>query len=82
MTIAARRKTRNLVADPQSRATICQVAGFRWITLEGRAAVSDDPERITEAVRRYSARYGAPPPAPDGLVVIEIVVDHVMSLNN
>ncbi|WP_433677832.1 pyridoxamine 5'-phosphate oxidase family protein [Nocardia sp. CA-119907] len=82
MTIAARRKTRNIVADPDSRATICQVAGFRWITLEGPAAVFDNPARIAEAVRRYTARYGSPPPMPDGLVVIEITVDRVLSLNN
>jgi PPOX class probable F420-dependent enzyme len=73
LTVAASRKARNLARS--GRAALCQVDGFRWITLEGAATVSDDPRRVAEAARRYSRRYGSPPPAPPGRVVIESAVD-------
>jgi hypothetical protein len=57
------------------------VAGFRWITLEGAATVSDDPRRVAEGTRRYTTRYQSPPPNPPGRVVIEIAVDRLMNLN-
>jgi F420H(2)-dependent biliverdin reductase len=57
------------------------VAGFRWVTLEGTATVSAAPARVAEGVRRYTERYGSPPPDPPGRVVIEIAVDHLMKLN-
>ncbi|CAM5488176.1 Nitrilase OS=Streptomyces alboniger OX=132473 GN=CP975_18510 PE=4 SV=1 [Streptomyces alboniger] len=81
-TRAGTRKARNVAAGgPAARASLCQADGFRWVTLEGRAIVSDDPERLAEAVRRYTVRYRATPPAPPGLVVIEIAVDRVLRLN-
>ncbi|WP_240777577.1 pyridoxamine 5'-phosphate oxidase family protein [Nonomuraea basaltis] len=79
LTVAASRKARNLAAG--GRAALCQVAGFRWVTLEGAATVSDDPRRVTEAARRYTERYGSPPPGPPGRVVIEIAVNRTMTLN-
>ncbi|WP_327581726.1 TIGR03618 family F420-dependent PPOX class oxidoreductase [Nonomuraea sp. NBC_00507] len=79
LTVAASRKARNLARD--GRAALCQVDGFRWITLEGTATVSDDPRRVAEAARHYRRRYGSPPPAPPGRVVIEIAVDRTMTLN-
>ncbi|MEU9857933.1 TIGR03618 family F420-dependent PPOX class oxidoreductase [Streptomyces sp. NPDC047974] len=79
MTVVTRQKVRNLSADG-ARAAICQVAGMRWITLEGAAAVSTDPERLQEGVRRYTRRYWSPPPQPPGLAVIEIAVDRVLGL--
>jgi F420H(2)-dependent biliverdin reductase len=82
MTIASRRKAKNLSANPGSRSALCQVAGSRWITLEGPATVSDDPARVAEGARRYLRRYNFLPPRPPGLVVVEIAVDLVMSLNN
>ncbi|MGO4428430.1 pyridoxamine 5'-phosphate oxidase, partial [Streptomyces sp. MCAF7] len=48
------------------------------------ATVHDAPDRVAEGARRYTARYGAPPPAPPappGRVVIEIAVDRVTHLN-
>jgi PPOX class probable F420-dependent enzyme len=81
-TRAGARKARNVVAGgPAARIALCQADGFRWVTLEGRAAVTDDPARLAEAVRRYTDRYRAAPPAPLDLVVIEISVDRVLSLN-
>ncbi|MGW0808507.1 pyridoxamine 5'-phosphate oxidase family protein [Nonomuraea sp. NPDC002799] len=82
LTVASSRKARNLAGRSGARAALCQVDGFRWITLEGTATVHDDPARVAEGARRYAGRYSSPPPAPPGRVVIEIDVDHVMSLNN
>jgi len=81
-TRAATRKVRNVLArGPGARAGLCQAVGFRWVTLEGRAVVTDDPARLAEAVRRYAVRYRAAPPAPLDLVVVEIAVDRVLNLN-
>ncbi|MGW1185577.1 pyridoxamine 5'-phosphate oxidase family protein [Streptomyces drozdowiczii] len=81
-TRAGARKARNVSAGgPAARVALCQADGFRWITLEGRASVTGDPVRLAEAVRRYTARYGAAPPAPPDLTVIEIAVDRFLSLN-
>lgn len=80
MTTRSRVKVRNILARPDVPVGICQAVEFRWITLEGRAAVTDDPERLAEGVRRYARRYASPPPALPGLVVVEIAVDRVMGI--
>ncbi|MFE2020103.1 pyridoxamine 5'-phosphate oxidase family protein [Streptomyces sp. NPDC059499] len=81
-TWAGARKARNVAAgDAAARVALCQADGFRWLTLEGRAAVTDDPARLAEAVRRYTVRYRAAPPDPPDLVVVEMAVDRVLSLN-
>ncbi|HEX6419112.1 MAG TPA: PPOX class F420-dependent oxidoreductase [Acidimicrobiales bacterium] len=80
ITFAPSRKVRNLDAHPHGatpRAVVCQVDGGRWLTLEGWAAVTDDPARVAEAVRRYAERYRQPGERPDR-VAIEIAVDRVM----
>ena len=77
ITFAPSRKARNLADGPGTRAAVCQVDGGRWLTLEGPATVSDDPERVAEAVRRYTERYKAPGRREDR-VVIEIAVDRVL----
>jgi F420H(2)-dependent biliverdin reductase len=82
MTIASRRKAKNLRANPGSRCALCQVAGSRWITLEGTGTVSHDPARVAEGARHYLRRYNSLPPSAPGLVVIEIAVDLVMSQDN
>ncbi|MEV7340589.1 TIGR03618 family F420-dependent PPOX class oxidoreductase [Streptomyces sp. NPDC093544] len=62
-----------LAAGPDGvRVAACQVDGRRWATLEGRATVSVDPGRITEAERRYTERYGREPSPNPSRVVIEI----------
>ncbi|WP_371095704.1 pyridoxamine 5'-phosphate oxidase family protein [Streptomyces sanglieri] len=81
-TRAGARKARNVAAGGRvARVALCQADGFRWVTLEGRATVTDDPVRLTDAVRRYTVRYRAAPPAPEDLAVIEIAVDRVLTLN-
>lgn len=77
ITWAGSRKARNVAARPGSPAAVCQVDGGRWLTLEGRATVTSDPERVAEAVRRYGERYREPKQRDDR-VVIEISVDRVL----
>jgi F420H(2)-dependent biliverdin reductase len=40
--------------------TLCQLDGGRWLTLEGVASVTGDPQRCADAVARYTERYQAP----------------------
>lgn len=77
ITFAASRKVKNVLARPGGPAALCQVDGGRWLTLEGAATVSNDPERVAEAVRRYALRYRQPNPREDR-VVIEVVVRRMM----
>ena len=76
ITFASSRKVRNLAAGG-GRAAVSQVDGGRWLTFEGPAAVTDDPARVAEAVRRYAERYRQPGERPDR-VAIEIAVDRVL----
>jgi PPOX class probable F420-dependent enzyme len=62
---------------PDARVVLCQVDGRRWLSLEGRATVTDDTDRVAEAVRRYAARYQAPRPNPER-VAVEVVVERVL----
>jgi PPOX class probable F420-dependent enzyme len=57
---------------------VCQVEGGKWATLEGRATVSEDPERVADAVRRYAERYGRTPAPTPERVVIEIALTRAM----
>jgi PPOX class probable F420-dependent enzyme len=65
------------VRQGSPRAVVAQVDGARWLSLEGVPRVSDDPERVAEAVRRYAQRYRQPADNPQR-VVIEIAVDRVL----
>jgi PPOX class probable F420-dependent enzyme len=56
---------------------VSQTDGGRWSTLEGRAVVSDAPEHVADAVRRYAERYRQPRENRER-VVIEITVDKVL----
>lgn len=75
ITFAAARKVRHLRANP--RAVVCQVDGGRWLTLEGTATVTDDADRVAEAVRRYAGRYRVPGERADR-VAVEIAVDRIL----
>ena len=70
------RKARNAVGG---RAVLCQVDGWRWLSLEGTVRVRDDEESVRDAERRYAVRY-RPPRVNPQRVVLEIAVDRVLGL--
>jgi PPOX class probable F420-dependent enzyme len=59
------------------RAAVGQVDGKRWLSLEGAATVTDDPERVAAAVAAYGTRYRQPGENPSR-VAIEIAVERVL----
>ncbi|WP_371670136.1 pyridoxamine 5'-phosphate oxidase family protein [Streptomyces sp. NBC_00289] len=73
-------KVGNVLAagDAGARVAVCQVDGRRWATLEGRAYVRTDRERVAEAERRYAERYGRTPGPNPTRVVIEIELTRAM----
>ncbi|GKQ39106.1 pyridoxamine 5'-phosphate oxidase family protein [Streptomyces sp. A012304] len=73
-------KVRNVLAAGAAgaRVAVCQVDGRRWATLEGRATVHTDPERVAEAEQRYKVRYGRTPGPNPSRVVIEIQLTRAM----
>ena len=56
---------------------LCQVDGARWLTLEGAARVTGDPDEVAEAVDRYRRRYREPRVNPRR-VAIEVAVTRVL----
>lgn len=52
-------KVRNIESAGRggARVAVCQVDGGRWLTFEGLATVSRDPDEVAEAMRRYAIRY-------------------------
>lgn len=56
---------------------LCQVDGRRWLTLEGRLAVLEEPEAIRDAEQRYAVRYRTPRPNPER-VVLTLRVNRVL----
>jgi PPOX class probable F420-dependent enzyme len=77
ITFAQSRKVANLAHSRNARAAVSQVDGGRWLTLEGPARVTDDPDHVALAVAGYAARYRQPGERPDR-VAIEIAVDRIM----
>lgn len=75
ITNGSSRKARHAAAG--GRAVVAQVDRARWLALEGTASVSDDPDRVADAVRRYAERYRQPGENPHR-VVVEIAVDRVL----
>ncbi len=72
------RNAERLSGTPVSaRAAVCQLEGRRWLTLEGIVGVSRVPDDITDAERRYAARYRTPRPNPRR-VVVTIAVDRIL----
>jgi PPOX class probable F420-dependent enzyme len=76
ITNGSSRKVRHVRAG-SPRAVVAQVDGRRWLSLEGVPTVSDDADRVAEAVRRYAERYRQPSVNPQR-VVVEIAVDRVL----
>lgn len=59
------------------RVVLCQLDGGRWLSLEGTPEVSDDPDRVADAVARYALRYRQPRVNPRR-VVVEVSVDLIL----
>ncbi len=59
------------------RASVTQLDGARWVTLEGDVRVLSDEVTVADAVDAYARRY-RPPKQRTDRVVIEIEVDRVM----
>lgn len=70
-------KAKIVAADPGQQVAVCQVDGGRWLTIYGRATVTNEPEAVAEAVTRYTDRY-RPPKQRDDRVVIEIAVERIV----
>ncbi|HEX8495805.1 MAG TPA: PPOX class F420-dependent oxidoreductase [Actinomycetales bacterium] len=70
-------KARNAMGG--GRASVCQVDGWRWLTLEGPVSVLVHPDPVADAVRRYTERYRVPRVNP-ARVVLQIEVDRALGL--
>lgn len=77
ITSGTSRKARNLAGG--GRVALCQVDGWRWLTLEGAGRVVADSVAVRDAERRYAGRYRTPRPNPSR-VVLEVAVDRVLGL--
>ncbi len=75
--VKARNIERAAAAGEPARVALCQVEGWRWLTLEGSATVEHDPADIAEAVEAYAGRYRTLEFDP-ARVVIHVDVDRVM----
>lgn len=64
-------------AERSGRASICSVDGGRWISFEGPARVTDDPEKVALAVDLYAQRYRQPRVNLER-VVMEMSVERVL----
>lgn len=68
--IASRGSAKVQQARAGRPASLCQVDRRRWLTLEGRTRVLEDPEAVRDAEERYAARYRVPRPNPERVVVV------------
>ena len=75
--IGSRGSQKFVNAARDGRASVNTVDGPRWISFEGPARVSEDPEDVALAVELYAARYRPPRPNPER-VVLEITVERVL----
>ena len=75
------RKARNVAEAPggAARVAICSFERATWITLEGAGSLSEDPDEVAEALRRYALRYERTPAHDPGRAVLRVAVDRWMS---
>jgi PPOX class probable F420-dependent enzyme len=72
------RKVRNVIASTDvAWASVCQVDGRRWCTVEGTTRVLTDHESVRDAEEVYAQRFRVPRPNLDR-VVLFITVQHAM----
>ncbi|AKS33898.1 F420-dependent biliverdin reductase [Mycolicibacterium goodii] len=64
-------------AQERGVAVLSQVDGARWLSLEGQATVSSDPDAVRDAELRYAQRYRTPRVNPRR-VVIEVRIERVL----
>ncbi|MGZ4687607.1 pyridoxamine 5'-phosphate oxidase family protein [Oryzihumus sp.] len=76
ITSGTSRKARNAASG---RAVLCQVDGWRWLSLEGPVRVLTDAASVRDAEGRYAVRYREPRENPRR-VVLEVTVDRVLGL--
>lgn len=69
------RKVQNI--ETNGVAAVCQVDGARWLTMEGKARVVRDPERVRTAVEAFESRYRPARENPER-VAIEIRVGRIL----
>lgn len=75
--IGRRGSQKFLNAQRSGRASVNTVDGRRWISFEGPARVEESADAVARAVDLYTARYRAPSPNPER-VVLEITVERVL----
>lgn len=78
ITWAGAKKVRLLDEAGGGRAALCQVEGGRWVTLEGHATVTADPQQCVDAVALYAVRYSPPKDRGADRRAILIAVDTVL----
>lgn len=69
-------KAKHVASLERAEVAVCSVDGARWVTLSGVGTVTDEPEAVAEAVKRYAERYRQPKDRDDR-VVIEIAVGRI-----
>jgi PPOX class probable F420-dependent enzyme len=76
--IASRGSAKVRQAREGRPASLCQVDGRRWVTLEGATRVLEDAAAVRDAEERYAVRYRQPRPNPERVVVV-LDVTHVLA---
>lgn len=75
--IGSRGSQKFLNVQRTGRASVNTVDGGRWISFEGPARILEDADEVALAVELYAARYRAPRPNPER-VVLELTVERVL----
>ncbi len=78
--ISSRGSAKVVQARAGRRASLTQVDGRRWLTLEGSTRGLEDAASVRDAEQRYAVRYRQPRPNPERVVVV-LDVDRVLGGN-
>ncbi|MFG2978867.1 TIGR03618 family F420-dependent PPOX class oxidoreductase [Streptomyces sp. NPDC048331] len=75
-------KVANILAalPGEARVAVSQVAGPRWLTIEGVAEVRTAGDEVSNAVDRYADRYGRRPAPDSERVLVEITPVRTMGM--